>query len=187
MITIVQIVFGQSSKQYNYLLDNDNVVIKRGKKYKINSNKDITITNYFLTEKLPPVVTSAIKINSPTDASLYRLSYEQITKLRQQSIIKPIPAIPRMSIPPKPKIPNSFWCSWQVYIAAYNEYKQKLREDSKESIKYHKFFAESLIKLADHFIELITKYDCTDFFNRSIMLTIQQLEYDKEQVKPWTQ
>lgn len=182
MITIVQIVFGQSNKQYYYLLANENVVIKRGKKYKINSKENITITNYFVTDKLPPIVTSAIKIDSPTDASLHRLSYEQITKLRQQSIIQPIPAMPRMSIPPKPKIPNSFWCSWQVYIATYNEYKQKLREDSGEPIKYYKFFAESLIKLADHLIELITKYDCTEFFNRSITLTVQQLEHDKEQV-----
>lgn len=167
-LTLVNICFNNSSKQYQYLLDSDEKNVKIGVDYKIPTGfnkhgtifKTITVVSMTTVDSLPNIVTSGIKLNSTNFmANTYSLSSERIRRLR---MVDKKPVI-KVETEVKPIILKTEPSKLKQYIDDYCIYFNKVTSRLMWKItlpKGQRFRnnCNKLIETIDNLVAYLTKY-----------------------------
>lgn len=187
MLTIVKITFNFGSKQYTYLFEGNKQSLNKNQKYKIikgvNNNCPIydiiIIKDFYEVEEIPQIVTSLFQIKDNGEAKLSKIPYQTLVELRNTSKVQietPKQIITKHN---NPEAPTNFIYAWRVYVDNYNKYKYMITKTAKTDPMYVIYVSYVLLYI-EHFIRLLTKWDCSKFFKETQVFNLNELIKEKE-------
>lgn len=197
-VTTINITFNSGVKQYQYLLQgNNNITIGTTLKAITGVTKfgpqvqNITVQAINILDNLPYIVTSGLKILPDNTVQLFKLSYDQISKLRclnpapitPVAPVKPIKNIIKKKTVVKPCLYTAYYSEWKVAIRSYDQTKKDICFDLNNQRTPSRKTIEFLLERSDFLIKLLTKFDCSKIFYQTRVITLAELNADKEWIK----
>jgi len=162
-ITIIEISFNNSLKQYKYLLKGE-ADLKIGRQYKMIKGISrgsliydiITVKTFYQVDALPDIVTKYLEFqNTKVISTLISTEYKrQLTKV----------------ISGQPKIPTHYWFFWQINTEDF------LEEKATFTTHIHANNAFFLLKKCNWILTTTQQFDCSDFLARTPSINLEDVK-----------